>query len=256
MWHSPYPRHTQRARLRRMGAFACLMAVLLIGFVLGRGSRGQEVADQIFLNDAPGSPSPTAPPKAGRAGSVDQRVPLGRVARPSEIVRTPQVRRTPRPSVSPRNSIDGSNGDEEPRYILRGEGDEDSGPPALSGLESEAVRLINAARKRAGCAPFRVDARLVQAARTHSAEMAATGRLSHESPDGSSPWDRMEAAGYRDGGAENIGRGSTTAADAVQSWMASSGHRRNILNCALTVTGVGVVDGPAGPWWTQDFGYS
>ncbi|MFC7645292.1 CAP domain-containing protein [Streptosporangium lutulentum] len=61
---------------------------------------------------------------------------------------------------------------------------------------------------------------------------------------------------YGDGGAENIGRGYTSAEDAVQSWMATGGHRRNILNCKLTATGVGAVDGSTGPWWTQDFGYS
>ena len=63
-------------------------------------------------------------------------------------------------------------------------------------------------------------------------------------------------AGYGDGGAENIGRGYTSADEAVRSWMATSGHRHNILNCKLTATGVGAVDGPIGPWWTQDFGYS
>jgi uncharacterized protein YkwD len=36
-------------------------------------------------------------------------------------------------------------------------------------------------------------------------------------------------------------------------WLASPGHRANILNCAFTAIGVGVNDTA---WtWTQDFGY-
>ncbi|WP_333486673.1 CAP domain-containing protein [Nonomuraea corallina] len=33
-------------------------------------------------------------------------------------------------------------------------------------------------------------------------------------------------------------------------------HRRNMLNCDFNAIGVGVVSGPGGPWWTQDFGRS
>ena len=35
--------------------------------------------------------------------------------------------------------------------------------------------------------------------------------------------------------------------------MTSAGHRANILNCGLTRLGVGIADGPGGPWWTQLF---
>nr|BFE86187.1 hypothetical protein GCM10020093_087880 [Planobispora longispora] len=66
----------------------------------------------------------------------------------------------------------------------------------------------------------------------------------------------MENAGYSDGGAENIGRGAGSADEAMRTWMSNPGHRGNILNCALRAIGVGVVEGPGGPWWTQDFGYS
>ncbi|MBG0827760.1 CAP domain-containing protein [Planomonospora sp. ID67723] len=229
------------------------MTVLVVGFVLGRGSRGEELPDRVYLNDAPATPSPSREVRAGRA--VGQRAPLGRVARRTPAPETPQDRLTPRAPNSPRNAIEGSPGDEDSRYVIRGQ-QGPAGAPALSLMEREVVRLTNAAREQAGCAPFKIDVRLVRSARVHSAEMASSGLFSHDSPDGSSPWDRMEGAGYFDGGAENIGRGSTSAEEAVRSWMASSGHRRNILNCALTATGVGVVDGSGGPWWTQDFGYS
>ena len=54
--------------------------------------------------------------------------------------------------------------------------------------------------------------------------------------------------------AENIARGQQDAAEVMESWMTSAGHRANILNCSLTRLGVGVAQGSGGPWWTQLFG--
>jgi uncharacterized protein YkwD len=50
--------------------------------------------------------------------------------------------------------------------------------------------------------------------------------------------------------------GQQTPQSVVDAWMNSPGHRANILNCSSKAIGVGVEFGPAGPWWTQDFGYS
>ena len=233
-----------------MGVFVCLMAVLLVGFIIGRGSRDEEAADQIYLNN-PGSVKPT--PSGALAGQVE-RAPLTRIARPTSLP-TVDADRRPRPTHDARTALGGSGDDGPSRYLLNGDGDDDA-TPALGAMEREVVRLINIERRRAGCGPLRIDRRLTLSARRHSAKMASAGSLSHTSPDGTSPWERMDATGYRDGGAENIGRGYTSADKAVRSWMETSGHRRNILNCELTATGVGAVQGPEGPWWTQDFGYS
>ncbi|ACZ84123.1 CAP domain-containing protein [Streptosporangium roseum] len=255
MWQPLHPRHTQRTSLRRMGLFACLMTVLLLGFLIGRGSRDEETPSQIYLNNAgPAKPTPTATTAGGRDG---HRAPLSRVVRPSATPVTTLPQPTPRATRAPHDSIDDF-GDDDSRYVLNGEGGEDS--PAVSTpltpMERGIIRLTNIERGRHGCAPLRVDRRLVKSARAHSEEMAKNGTFSHNSPGGESPWDRMEAAGYRDGGAENIGRGYATAAETVRSWMATPSHRGNILNCKLTATGVGTMEGPGGPWWTQDFGYS
>ncbi|MEV8638159.1 CAP domain-containing protein [Streptosporangium sp. NPDC051023] len=244
-----------------MGLFACLLTVLLLGYLIGRGSRDEETP-KIYLNNA-GPAKPTQTAMAG-AGHPDPRAPLVRVVRPTAAPVTPSERPDSRVTRPPHDSADDLGVDNGPRYIIGGEtqqygggreNTETSSSP-LSSLESEFVRLVNIERRRAGCAPFRIDRRLVQSARAHSAEMAASDVFSHNSPDGKSPWQRMEAAGYRNGGAENIGRGFTSAAEAVHGWLASSSHRGNILNCALTATGVGVMGGSSGPWWTQDFGYS
>jgi uncharacterized protein YkwD len=102
-----------------------------------------------------------------------------------------------------------------------------------------------------------MDARLREAARRHSAEMARFGYLSHSSRDGSGPLQRIRAAGYSTGGgwAENIARGYPTPSAVMDGWLNSPGHRANILNCSLRALGVGVVRSSGGRvYWTQDFG--
>src|SRR5690606_30589496 len=123
-------------------------------------------------------------------------------------------------------------------------------------VAADVVRLTNAARAKKGCRPLKIDARPTRAARVHSMEMAKSGQFTHESPDGAWRWDRMARAGYVNGTAEHIGHGYSSAKEAVQSWLANRDHRRNMLNCDFNAVGVGVVSGPGGPWWTQDFGRS
>ena len=82
----------------------------------------------------------------------------------------------------------------------------------------------------------------------------------HTSQDGRSPFDRMKAAGFTGGAmAENIAVGYGTAAEVVEGWMNSDGHRRNILNCDYTMIGIGYDSGQVKPeWgngsWVQNFG--
>ncbi|GAA3422869.1 hypothetical protein GCM10018953_00520 [Streptosporangium nondiastaticum] len=251
MWQFPHPRRTHRSSLRRMGLFACLTLVLLLGFLLGRNSREVTTTGQVYLNNSdPARPSPSASGSEGLGG----RAPLARVVRPTAPV-TPSPQPTTRASRGPRHPLTDPT-DDAPRY-LNGDGTGTTRVmTSLSTMEREVVRLTNAERRRAGCAPLRIDSRLVRSARAHSTEMATSGLFSHNSPDGASPWKRMEAVRYHDGGAENIGRGYFTAAETVRNWMANPGHRRNILDCRLAATGVGLAEGPDGPWWTQDFGYS
>jgi len=87
--------------------------------------------------------------------------------------------------------------------------------------------------------------------------MAERNYFSHDSPDGKTPWDRAEAAGYPDPSGENIARGYPDARSVVKAWMHSAGHRANILNCDSKAIGVGVeLNTEDGPYWTQMFGYS
>jgi uncharacterized protein YkwD len=124
-------------------------------------------------------------------------------------------------------------------------------------LEASVVKLTNSARAKAGCSALRTDRRLRTAARSHSTDMARRDYFSHETPEGVTPWQRAEDAGYPNPSAENIAHGYPTAKTVVDAWMASSGHRANILNCDSKAVGVGVyLRGDGGPYWTQLFGYS
>ncbi|KUN09257.1 RNA polymerase [Streptomyces yokosukanensis] len=127
--------------------------------------------------------------------------------------------------------------------------------PDSGDVAGQVVALVNKERSAAGCSPLTEDAQLQKAAQGHSDDMAARHFFDHTNPDGADPGQRITAAGYRwSTYGENIAQGQQTAAAVMQSWMNSSGHRANILNCSFKNIGVGVHKGAGGPWWTQDFG--
>jgi uncharacterized protein YkwD len=126
-------------------------------------------------------------------------------------------------------------------------------PPPAPSPEEVVVALANADRAEAGCPPLRIDDRLARAAQEHSDAMAALDFFSHTSPDGTTAFERMEAAGYPEPGGENIAQGQRSAQEVHDAWMGSDGHRRNILDCDFTGVGVGLE--PDSWTWTQDFGF-
>jgi uncharacterized protein YkwD len=130
-------------------------------------------------------------------------------------------------------------------------------PTAVTGdsrLEDQVLALVNNERRRARCEPVRMDERLRTAARAHSADMALSNDLDHTGSDGSSPEDRMRAAGYSQGLSENIARGQDSAQQVMRNWLRDRGDRANILNCDAKAMGVGVAFRGRTPYWTQNFG--
>lgn len=120
----------------------------------------------------------------------------------------------------------------------------------------EIVDAVNRIRREAGLQPLEVDARLVEAARIHTEDMARRNRLGHEGSDGREVQHRAEALGYdwlRI--AENVASGQPTVADVMGSWMDSPGHRRNILAPDTRHMGAAARAAPGGRmYWTQVFG--
>jgi uncharacterized protein YkwD len=229
-----------------VGLLACVLAILLLGAVVSRLTTNSGGVDEVYLRNSQPSPSAVAASRKDRPPleAVRPQAPASRAAtsitRPSATPTTPSAGPSDRgPQRNP--------GFTRPPSRTRG---------ARSFPSKKVVTLVNIERAKVGCGPLRVDTRLVRSAQRHSLEMAKSNVFDHNSPDGETPWSRMAKAGYKDGGAENIARGYRSADEAVRGWMNSPGHSRNMLNCRLVATGVGVAIGPGGPWWTEDFGYS
>ncbi|MBN8630886.1 MAG: CAP domain-containing protein [Rhodobacterales bacterium] len=117
-----------------------------------------------------------------------------------------------------------------------------AGSPVVAGPAESVLTAINAARAKAGCKPLHLDARLVAAAKAHARAMAEQNFFGHAGKDGSRFTSRLARQGYSyRTAAENIAAGQKTASQVVASWLKSAGHRRNILNCRMTETGIAVV---------------
>ncbi|MEU6227751.1 CAP domain-containing protein [Streptomyces sp. NPDC047042] len=129
-------------------------------------------------------------------------------------------------------------------------------PGDLERTAAEVIDLTNRERARAGLPPLASDAPLTRAAQAHSTDMVVRAFYSHTGPDGSQPWDRAAAAGStRRTIGENIACGQRSAAEVVEGWMNSPGHRANILKREFTHIGIGFAGGgKAGTYWTQLFG--
>ena len=126
----------------------------------------------------------------------------------------------------------------------------------LSEQEKTVLELTNKARVAEKLPPLKPNAALFEAAPAHSANMAKQDKLEHKLDD-KRVGDRATAAGYDWSEiAENIGyTDEGTAEDIVNGWLKSEGHRKNLLNPAVTEIGVGVAKNAKGEWYyTQVFG--
>jgi len=123
-------------------------------------------------------------------------------------------------------------------------------------LMSLLVTRTNQARHAAGCGQLDVNHDLVAASVQQSEYMAGTGDFSHVGRGGSTFVARARAAGYPQPAGENIAWGFPTADAVMDAWLASPGHRRNILNCDARSIGTGVRYASNGtPYYTQVFGW-
>jgi len=125
--------------------------------------------------------------------------------------------------------------------------------------EDEVIRLVNIERDKAGCGSVKLDTRLRTAIRLHVQEVGEHDfpYLSHVSDDGRDFVARARAQGYDAAGGENIARGQRDAAEVMDSWMHSDGHRANILNCSFKAIGVGRIKAEDDTLvWGQLFGRS
>jgi uncharacterized protein YkwD len=152
-------------------------------------------------------------------------------------------------------------------------------------LEMQIHNLINNERQQYGLPSLEYDSKLADIARAHSQDMANRNYFDHVNPEGDGPTERAIKAGYSvhkeygggvysDGIAENIYQNwlydeityyngipvydwnsqSELASSTVNGWMASPGHRSNILESSYDKEGIGVaISSDYKVYITQDF---
>ncbi|MDF2963967.1 MAG: hypothetical protein K0S39_5702 [Paenibacillus sp.] len=124
----------------------------------------------------------------------------------------------------------------------------------IAAYERQIFDLANAARVKLGKPAFIWDEKIAGTARKHSQDMAANNYFAHESRNGATPFDRMEADGLKlQAAAENIAAGQSSAIFAHEGWMNSAGHRKNLL-ADIERLGTGVAfGGKMSLYYTQNF---
>jgi len=120
-------------------------------------------------------------------------------------------------------------------------------PGDLAGLRGLVLAGVNAERAQAGLAALRPAPALEGAAQRHACDIARRQQLSHRSGLFSSLPSRLRREGYAFSMAnENLAAGQSSPEQVMRSWMASSGHRSNILAASARELGVGVAVGADG----------
>jgi uncharacterized protein YkwD len=117
---------------------------------------------------------------------------------------------------------------------------------------------VNEVRKKRQLQPLVWHSGAAEAARSHSRAMAERGFFSHIDPRSGDPAARLNKAGVRWRAiAENLfqQRGCPDSVQcAIDGWLNSPDHRRNLLNPGYTHTGVGITTNERGTsYYTQIF---
>lgn len=114
---------------------------------------------------------------------------------------------------------------------------------AQSAASSAMLAAVNAARATEGLRPLMPDGRLDAAACRQARDLAGRAlhdveALSHQGRDGSTLTDRLRDAGYAfRTAAENLAAGVADPRETTRLWLASEGHRGNMLNPAFSQAG-------------------
>ncbi|MER5228243.1 CAP domain-containing protein [Streptomyces flaveus] len=191
------------------------------------GHRGRDIRTAKPTATASPSASPTTSPGTAALAPEKPKAPVSKTTAPPAPTRTTAAPKPPATTVPAAGTA----------------------APAVA----RVVALVNSERAKVGCSPVTLNAKLSQAAQAHSADMASHNTMSHTGSDGSDPGQRITRAGYLwSTYGENVAYGYSTPEQVMAGWMASAGHKRNILDCGFKEIGVGAAQ--PGNYWTQDFG--
>lgn len=118
-------------------------------------------------------------------------------------------------------------------------------PAESSAITKDTIfSLTNDSRVAYSLNPLTLNNKLAAAAQSKADDMAAKGYFSHNTPDGKTPWDFIKKSGYSYVVAgENLAVDFIDAEPIEDAWMASPGHRANILNKSFEEIGIGIATG-------------
>ena len=128
---------------------------------------------------------------------------------------------------------------------------ETSGLADLEAVRDQLLARLNAERAAVGLPALVMDHTLNLAAQGHANDMYNRSYYAHESPEGTTVFTRLEIAGYAPQvAAENIAKNQFSVQEVMDSWMASEGHRENMLDETVTETGFGMAYGKSNGEYT------
>jgi len=127
---------------------------------------------------------------------------------------------------------------------------------------AEMLARVNDVRRDYGLPPLAPSPLLDRVSQEHAEDMLRRSYSGHWTPEGLGPSERARADGYRFGIGENIAEQRFSTREALEAWLGSPGHRRNILDPDCRELGLGLAVGEgydAAPGgyrvvWVQSFG--
>ena len=110
--------------------------------------------------------------------------------------------------------------------------------------KDKIIELTNQERSSRSLGTLKESSLLDQGATLKGQDMFAKDYWAHFAPDGTSPWYFFKQVGYNYTWAgENLARDFSTSAGVIAGWLASQGHRDNMLNANFTEIGISVQNG-------------
>jgi uncharacterized protein YkwD len=122
-------------------------------------------------------------------------------------------------------------------------------------LQAAGAQYINAYRAKSGLSPVTSDHTLASVADLQCRLMIANGRIGHSFGRGTTLSERLRTAGGEPRlVAENVARGQDSLAAVMEAWMASPGHRRNMLHPRMREFGMAQRSSGGEPYWALVLG--